>query len=96
LDACAHPPVAQQDDAVGERYCLHLVMGDIDHGGGNLSVPARDLEPHLQPEGRVEVRERLVEQEHLGRAHQRSAHGNALALPARQRRRIWCRSAHTD
>ena len=43
-----------------------------------------DLGAHLDPELGVEVRERLVEEEDLGVAHQGPAHGDALALAARE------------
>ncbi len=41
-----------------------------------------DLEAHLHAELGVEVRQRLVEQEHRGLAHDRAAHRDALALAA--------------
>ena len=41
-----------------------------------------ELEPHLHAQLRVEVRERLVEQEHLRLAHDGAADGDALALAA--------------
>jgi hypothetical protein len=40
----------------------------------------------ISTRSRVEVRERLVEQEHLGVAHDGAADGDALALAARQLR----------
>ena len=43
-----------------------------------------DLEAHLHAELGVEVRQRLVEQEHRRLAHDRPAHRDALALPARE------------
>ena len=44
----------------------------------------RDLGAHLDPELRVEVRQRLVHQERLRLAHDRAAHRHPLALPARR------------
>jgi hypothetical protein len=47
---------------------------------------ALDLGAHLHAQLGVEVGQRLVEQEHLGIAHDRAAHRDALALAARQLR----------
>ena len=44
----------------------------------------QQLDPHLAAQGGIEVRQRLVEQEHLRLAHDRPADGDALALAARQ------------
>ena len=43
-----------------------------------------DLAAHADAQLGVEVGERLVEQEHLGIAHDGAAHGDALALAARE------------
>ena len=43
---------------------------------------------HLHPKLRVEVRQRLVEQEHLRIAHDRAPHGDPLPLPAGELARI--------
>ena len=48
----------------------------------------RDLGARLDAQLRVEVRERLVHQERLRVAHDRAAHGDALALAARERARL--------
>ena len=47
-----------------------------------------DLRAHLHAQLGVEVRERLVEQEHLRIAHDGAAHGDALALAAGELARI--------
>ncbi|EAR50929.1 hypothetical protein OG2516_13691 [Oceanicola granulosus HTCC2516] len=72
-------------DPVGERHRLHLVVGDVDRRGAEPLVQPGDLEAHLHPQRRVEVGERLVEQERLRLAHQRPPHRHPLALPARER-----------
>ena len=74
----------QHDDLVGQRHRLDLVVGDVDHGRVELVVQPRELDPHLHAQGGVEVGQRLVEQEHLGLAHDGAADGDALALAARQ------------
>jgi hypothetical protein len=72
------------DQPVGQRHRLDLVVGDVDRGDAELALQPLDLEPHLHPQLGVEVGERLVEQEHRGLAHDGAAHGDALALAARQ------------
>ena len=47
-----------------------------------------DADPRLDPQRRVEIGERLVEQIDLGRAHDGPANGDALALAARQLSRL--------
>ena len=44
----------------------------------------RDLDPHLHAQRRIEVGQRLVEQEHARVAHDRPADRHALALAARE------------
>ena len=75
-------------DPVGERHGLDLVVGDVDHGGAQLLVQPRDLEPDGRAQGGVEVGERLVEQEHLGVAHDRPADRHPLPLAAGKLRRL--------
>jgi hypothetical protein len=79
------PARAQHHDLVGQRHRLDLVVGDVDHRRADLVVQPRDLHPHLHAQLRVEVRERLVEQEHVRPAHDGAPDGHALPLPARQR-----------
>ena len=74
--------VVHDDHAIGERHRLDLVVGDVDGRGAHLLVHPLDLDAHLHAQLRVEVGQRLVEQEHFWIAHDRAAHGDALALPA--------------
>ena len=73
---------AQHHDAVGERHRLDLVVGDEDHGRAEPPVQLLDLHPHLHAQLRVEVGERLVEEEYPRLAHDGAADGDALALAA--------------
>jgi hypothetical protein len=57
------------DDLVGHGHGLDLVVGDVDRGGLEALVQLLDLGAHAHAQLRVEVRERLVEQEHLRVAH---------------------------
>ena len=63
-------------------------MRDIDRGGAQPLLQRLDLGAHLDAQLGVEVGERLVEQEHLRVAHDRPAHGDALALAAGELARI--------
>ena len=67
-----------------KRHRLDLVVGHVDRGGAHLLVHLLDLGAHLHAQLGVEVGKRLVEQEHLGIAHDGAAHGDALALAARE------------
>ena len=80
--------VVHHDDLVGHGHGFDLVVGDIDRGGLQPLMQFLDLGAHLHPQLGVEVRQRLVEQEHLRIAHDRAAHGDALALAARELARI--------
>ncbi len=74
--------------AIGERHRLDLIVRDVDRGGAHLLVHALDLGAHLHAQLGVEIGERLVEQEDLRIAHDRAAHGDALALPAGELARL--------
>ncbi len=81
LDAAA----VQHNDAIGERHRLHLIVGHVDHRGVvHALVQLGDLDARRHAQRRVEVRERLVEQEDLRVAHDGAADGDALALAARE------------
>ena len=71
-------------DAVAQRHGLDLVVGDVDHGGAEPAVQLADLAARRDAQRRVEIGQRLVEQEHLGVAHDRPPERDALALAARQ------------
>ena len=76
--------VAQHHDAMRERHGLDLVVSHVDRGSVELTVQLRDFHPRLPAQRGVEIGQRLVEQEHLGRADDRPADRHALALPARE------------
>ena len=76
--------VQHHDDAVGQRQRLGLVVGDEDHRHAGLLLHPLQLGPHLQPQPRVEVRQRLVQQQHLRLHHHRPRQRHALLLAARQ------------
>ena len=75
-------PAIEHDDLVGHGHRLDLVVGDVDHRRLQLLVQLADLEPHVDAQRRIEVRQRLVEQERRRLAHDGAADGDALALAA--------------
>ena len=81
------PPVAHDRDAVAHRHRLGLVVRDVQRRRPELLVQARDVRAHLDAQLRVEVRQRLVHQERLGRAHDRAPQRDPLPLTAGQRPR---------
>src|SRR5207253_2117742 len=78
------PPLVQDHDSIGEGHRLDLVVGHVDHGRSELILQAGNLEPGLDPQRGVEVRERLVEKEHLRLARDGAADRHPLPLAARK------------
>jgi hypothetical protein len=76
------PATVHHDQLVRQGHRLDLVVGHIDGGHAQGALQLLDLDPHLDAQLRVEVRERLVEKEHLRLPDDGAAHGDALALPA--------------
>ena len=74
------PPVVEHDDPVREGHCLGLVVGHVDHGGAQPVAQPRDLETHAYTQRGIQIGERLVEQEDLRVANDRSSDGHPLAL----------------
>ena len=48
-------------DPVGHRHGFRLVVGDVDHGRLKFGVEPPQFDPHLRPQGGIEVGKRLVE-----------------------------------
>ena len=59
---------------------LDLVVGDVDGGDTEAALQRRDLRTGLDAELGVEVRQRLVHEEHLRATHDGAAHGDTLTL----------------
>ncbi len=77
-----HDAVLQHHDPVGKRHRLDLIVGHVDHRGVELVVELADLHAHVHPERRVEIGERLVEQEDRRIAHDGAADRHPLTLAA--------------
>ena len=78
--------LAHADDAVGHRRRLDLVVRDEDRGDAELALQAADFAPHRQAQGRVEIRERLVEEKELRLLDEGAGERDALLLAARHLR----------
>ena len=74
--------VVHDRDAIRQGHRLDLVVGDVDGGDPKLVTQVLELRAHGDPELRVEVRERLVHQEHLRGAHDGPRERDPLALAA--------------
>ena len=70
------------DDHVGDAHGLLLVVRDEHGRDAGLALDAADLLAGLQTQARVEVRQRLVEQEHARRFDQGARDRHALLLAA--------------
>jgi hypothetical protein len=77
-----HHAVLHDDDPVAQRHGLDLIVGDVNGGGAETQMQFLQLDAHLHPQLGIEVRQRLVEQEHAGVAHDGAAQRHALTLPA--------------
>src|SRR3954453_6510720 len=82
------PALVHHRDAVTHRHRLDLVVGDVDRGRADLLLQLLDLAARLHAQLGVEVRERLVHQEHLRVAHERAAERHPLLLAARELARL--------
>ena len=82
-----HPAPVEDDDAIAQRHGLDLIVGDIHHCRPKASLKQVQLAAHFVAQGRVEVAERLIEQEDRRPPHQRPPQRHPLLLPARQLRR---------
>ncbi|OEI67478.1 phenol hydroxylase [Curtobacterium sp. ER1/6] len=80
--------VLEHRDAVAHGERLGLVVRDVDRGDAEAALERRDLGAGLDAELGVEVRQRLVHEEHLGLTDDRAAHRDALTLTTGERLRL--------
>ena len=73
-------------DAVAERHRLDLVVRHVDRRRRVTLLEPHELGAHRDAQRRVQVRERLVEEEDLGPPHEGAPERDALPLPARELR----------
>ena len=76
--------LVKDHDPGGQGHRLDLVMGDINHGGGQGVMELLKLHPHLCAQRCIKVRERLIKQKDLRLSHQRSPDRHPLSLAARE------------
>ena len=75
-------------DRVRERERLALVVGHVDRGDPELALQAFQLEAHQLAQLRVEVGERLIEEQQLRLHDERPREREALLLAARELGRL--------
>ena len=76
------PAAVHDRDLVGRGHRLGLVMGDIDGSVAILVMQTADLEPHFFAQIRIEIGQRLVEQQRLRFDDQGARQRDALLLSA--------------
>ena len=78
------PAIVHHHDAVGHGHRLDLVVRHVDRRRLEPLMQRLDLGAHRDTQLGIQIRQRLVEQEHLGVAHDRPPHRDALPLAAGQ------------
>ena len=84
LDDC----IAHDDDAIGHRERLFLVVRHVDKRDAQFSLQPAQLDAHLHLQKTVEVAEWLVEQDRLRARDEDAGEGNALLLAAGELARL--------
>ena len=74
--------MGHHDDAIGDGERLLLVVGDVDDGEGERPLKLADVFADPPAQLRVEIAERLVEEEDPGLEHEGASHRHPLLLPA--------------
>jgi len=77
-------PLCNQDDVVGHRQRLGLVVGDENRGDPQRPLDALELATHLLAQVRIQGRQRLIEQQDVGLDDDRPGNRDALLLAAGQ------------
>src|SRR5690606_24596141 len=80
--------ILEDRDAVAHGQSLGLVVRDVDRGDSETALQRGDLRASLHTQLGVEVRQRLVHEEHLRLADDRTAHRDTLTLTAGERLRL--------
>jgi len=78
--------LVEHGNPVRDGVGLFLVVGDEDGGEREFALQVENLAAHLHAQVGVEVRERLIEQEHAGFDDDGAGEGDALLLTAGQLR----------
>ena len=75
------PAAIEDGDAIGKSQRLALVMRHIDKRSADLAMDPAEFPFHLQPDGEIERRQRLVEQQHLRPATSTRANATRCICP---------------
>src|SRR5207247_2491526 len=79
--------VLHHRNSMRQEEGLALIVGDIDRRDTEPPLQLAQLDAHALPQLRVEIRERLVQQEQLRLAHERARQREPLLLAAGELRR---------
>ena len=85
---CSTRPASITTTAIGQDEGLRLIVGHEDHRRTQTLLKALQLHAHLVAQERVEVRERLVEEQHAGLEDERPGQRHALLLTAGELARV--------
>ncbi|CAB1218170.1 hypothetical protein SFB9_2725 [Klebsiella michiganensis] len=75
-------PVIEQQNAIGNRHRLVLIVGDHQRRQPQLDDQLAQKDPRLFPQLGVKIRQRLIQQDHRRVVNQRPSDGHALLLPS--------------
>ena len=78
----------EDGDTVADGHRFGLVVGHVDGRHLQFALEPLDFGPHPAPQRRIEVRERFVQQKHVGVPDDGPPQGDPLLLTARQRGRL--------
>ena len=76
--------VVEHRDAIGKRHRFFLVVRDVHRGRAECALQRVQLDSRLEPQLRIEVRQRLVEKEETWLSNDGAGEGASLLLAARQ------------
>ena len=82
------PALVEDGEAIGHRERLLLIVRDVDERDADLALDRLQLDLHLLAELQVERAQRLVEEQYPRLVHDRARERDALALAARELRRL--------
>ena len=74
------PTTIEKRNPVSGGQSLDLIVGDIDRGQARLAANPADGFAHRPAQARVKIRQRLVEEQHLGPDRDGAGEGHALLL----------------
>src|SRR3989441_7358494 len=77
-----HPAVAYHGDPVRERKRFFLIVRDVHGRDSQVLLQLADLGTHLYPDLRIEVRQRLVQEQDVRVQHEGAGERDALLLAA--------------